>query len=74
MVKCEICDTTDDVRKTPIMTGVPFTAPDEQQGYICGECFGMWYECGLRTPKEILEARGLTEVREAALCAAMFHT
>jgi hypothetical protein len=59
-VVCEVCDGTDDIRKAPLMTGVPFDAPADHQRYVCGACVVAWYESGATTREQIRLARGMT--------------
>ena len=56
--RCEICGSTEDVRIIPLMTGKPFTEPQEP---ICGKCFYCWYECGQTTAEGILRCREKSE-------------
>lgn len=41
------------------MTGVTFNAPDDEQVYVCGDCFACWYEGGGTTAEAIRKSRGI---------------
>jgi len=58
-MECEVCETTENVRKCPAMTGIGFNAPENKQRYVCGDCISTWRSCGAATKKDILKARGL---------------
>ncbi len=58
-ITCEICDTEENIRRAPIMTGVPFSAPDSEQRYVCKDCVIAWHEGAGSTKESILRARGL---------------
>lgn len=61
-IACEVCGSLEDVRACPVMTGVPFSAPADQQRFICIECIRAWYQ-GAETKEAILKSR------EAKRCA-----
>jgi hypothetical protein len=54
---CEICGSEENIRKAPMMTGVPFDAADDDQKYVCRECVRIWYDGGGTSKGEILKHR-----------------
>jgi len=61
---CDVCGTTEGVKMCPVATGVPFSAPPEQQRYVCDHCLYVWYECGHTTAEAIRRERNAADGRD----------
>lgn len=66
---CCICDTTEDLRVCPIMTGDRFGQPPKYP--VCTACFHAWHDGGGRTREEIRRYRGLDRPPRVGLVRAL---
>lgn len=55
--KCEVCESTQDLRTCFMATGVPHDAPLDRQRFLCCGCLWIWYDYGATSHEEIRRIR-----------------